>query len=101
MKFIRQSFASRVSARWILWGEAVRFLFAQFRAGHPIGRGFSGYRWLAHQLLEDKYSPRRKRVVAEFVLFTAQQCGDHKAIDIANWALADKRTHPHAPSRES
>ena len=92
----KPSLVMLLSAGWILASETVRFLVAEFRAGHRGNFGLAGYRWLANQLLSDRYNPRRKRVIAEFVLFAARKRRDEKAIEIAKAALADVRTHPYA-----
>jgi hypothetical protein len=74
-------------AAWTIGIESLRFLWSEIRAGHTGTYGFRGYQFLANQLLTDRYSPKKKRVVAEFVAYSARKNGDSHALQIALEAL--------------
>jgi hypothetical protein len=83
----RPDLIERCAGAWMIGVETLRFFFSELRAGHTGTYGFQGYQFLANQLLTDRYSPRKKRVVAEFVAHSARKNGDSQALQIALDAL--------------
>jgi hypothetical protein len=83
------------SPRWalvdklIMLHETLRWIWSELRAGHFGSSGLHGYQFLANELLKGEYSWRRKRVVAEFVAFSARRNSDERALEIARHTLRE------------
>jgi hypothetical protein len=88
----------RNAAKLWLMTQALRYLWAEIRAGHWSKYGFSYHQFLANELVAGRYSPEQRRLAALFVKRIATKQEDAQSVRIAQWVLEESSGSPRAES---